>query len=184
MVYFYKKPVQRGVLGRWLRASGSLSARLAASGQCFSVQVICQGRCALSADEADALGMLRQREGYVREVILRVDEQAMVFARSITSYADSLAAWRSVRGLGTRPLADVLFKCADISRQPLQYAQFKPHTPLHWHVDQVWHCATGQSLTRQTLPVRRSVFMRQGAPLIVTEVFAAPKSVWRRCDSN
>jgi chorismate--pyruvate lyase len=170
---------QQGGVGRWLAAQGSLSARLAATGSVFSVQVLKQGRSPLTRDEAQALGVTAQCTGYAREVILRVDGQAMVFARSVTPHADALGAWRAVQGLGTRPLADVLFKRAGIARQALQFNQFKPHTPVQRHVAQAWHAATGLSLVRQSLPARRSVFIRLGAPLLVMEVFAAPKSAWR-----
>ena len=98
---------RRGNLRRWLQASGSLSARLAASGDKFSVQVLAQGRQALSMDEARALGAGPRRVGYAREVLLRVDDKPMVFARSVTAHTDSVGAWCSVRGLGARPLADV-----------------------------------------------------------------------------
>jgi chorismate--pyruvate lyase len=145
------------------------------------VQVIDQGRRALTPDEAGALGA-RERTGYAREVILRVDGIPMVFARSVTTHTNSLGAWRSVRGLGSRPLADVLFKRKDISRQPLMFSQFKPCSPLHRNVSQAWLCATDVSLARRSLSARRSVFLFHGAPLLVMEVFAAPESAWRWSD--
>ncbi|MDO9143657.1 chorismate lyase [Rhodoferax sp.] len=169
----------RGGLRRWLQASGSLSARLAATGQHFSVQVLAQGRQPLTLDESCALGLGGRRIGYAREVVLRVDGQAMVFARSVTSHADSVGAWRSVRGLGSRPLADVLFKRAGISRAPLAYSQLKRQSPLQRHVASSWQTATGVVLAHPALPARRSVFTRHGATLLVMEVFAVPAGHWR-----
>lgn len=169
----------RGGLRRWLQASGSLSARLATTGQHFSVQVLAQGREPLTLDESCALGLGGQRIGYAREVVLCVDGQAMVFARSVTSHADSVGAWRSVRGLGSRPLADVLFKRAGISRAPLAYSQLKRQSPLQRHVASSWQTATGAALAHPALPARRSVFTRHGATLLVMEVFAAPAGDWR-----
>ena len=168
----------RGGLRRWLRASGSLSARLAGTGQTFSVQVLAQGRQALSLDESRALGLNCRRVGYAREVMLRVDGQAMVFARSVTAHADSLGAWRSVRGLGSRPLADVLFKRSGILRAPLSYAQLQRQSQLQRHVASSWLAATGVALDHPALPARRSVFTRGRATLLVMEVFAAPPSCW------
>lgn len=173
---------RRGGLRRWLQASGSLSARLAASGDVFSVQVLAQGRQALGADEAKALGAGRQRVGYAREVLLRVDGKPMVFARSVTAHAHSVGAWRSVRGLGARPLADVLFKRSGISRKPLAFSQLKRQSPVQRHVAQSWHAATGTSLPAQAMSARRSVFVRRGAALLVMEVFAASASAW--CGSS
>lgn len=169
----------RGGLRRWLQAPGSLSARLAASGDHFSVQVLVQGRQPLTTDESRALGLNGRRLGYAREVLLRVDGRPMVFARSVTAHADSVGAWRSVRGLGSRPLADVLFKRSGISRAPLAYSQLQRQGPLQRHVAKSWQTATGSGLGHQTLPARRSVFTRHGAALLVMEVFAASVPHWR-----
>jgi len=159
-------------LGRWLAAAGSLSARLAACGELFSVQVVRQGRLPLTEDEAQALAVAGVRTGYVREVLLKVDGTTVVFARSVTAHAHSLGAWRSVRGLGNRPLADVLFRRSGIIRQPMQYRQFKPNTGLPRWVQRLCPGAPA------SLPARRSVFLRQQAPLLVMEVFLAPPSSW------
>lgn len=169
---------RRGGLRRWLQVSGSLSARLAASGDVFSVQVLAQGRQALSMDEANALGAGPHRVGYAREVLLRVDGKPMVFARSVTAHTDSVGAWRSVRGLGARPLADVLFKRSGISRQSLVFSQLGRQSPLQRHVAKSWETATGTRLAAHALSARRSVFMRHGAALLVMEVFAADASAW------
>lgn len=173
---------ERGDMRRWIQASGSLSARLAASGRAFSVQVLAQGRQPLSADEATALGALATRSGYAREVLLRVDGEPMVFARSVTAHAHSVGAWRSVRGLGARPLADVLFKRSGISRKRLAFSQLKRQSPVQRHVAQSWQAATGTSLPAQAMSARRSVFVRRGAALLVMEVFAASASAW--CGSS
>lgn len=169
---------RRGGLGRWLGAAGSLSARLAATGEVFAVQVLAQGRQALSMDEAQALGLRGTRVGYAREVVLRVDGQPLVFARSVTAHTASKGAWQSVRGLGSRPLADVLFRRSGITRQPLVFADLKRQSPLQRHVDKSWQAATGHALRHASLSARRSVFMRAGAALLVMEVFAAPRTHW------
>ncbi len=168
----------RGKVRRWVGASGSLSARLAAAGSTFSVQVLNQGRQSLYPDEARALGLAGLGAGYVREVILRVDGAAVVFARSATRQPQSLGPWRSLRGLGTRPLADVLFRRAGIARRPLQFAGLTPVDPLHKHVARRWQQAAGEALAVRALPARRSVFVRRGAPLLVMEVFSAPHAPW------
>ena len=167
-----------GGLRRWLQASGSLSARLAATGRRFSVEVLDQGRRPLRTDEALALGAPSQRIGYAREVLLRVDQRAMVYARTVSQHADSLGAWRSLRGLGTRPLADVLFTRAGISREPLSYTRVQRGSRLQQQVAKRWLAATGQVLTQRAPAARRSVFTRRGRGLLVMEVFAAPASDW------
>ena len=177
MKWSTRNPV-RGDLGRWLQAGGSLSARLAATGKVFSVQVLCQGRQALSADEALALGLATRRTGYAREVVLRVDGVPRVYARSVTMHADSLGAWRSVRGLGTRPLADVLFRRSGIARRPMAFGKLPAGGGLRRHVAQAWQQAGNGVLCQAAPAARRSVFIRRGAPLLVMEVFAARGGQW------
>jgi chorismate--pyruvate lyase len=128
--------------------------------------------------EAQALGWSGPRAAYVREVVLRVDGLPVVFARSLTAYPDSLGAWRSLRGLGSRPLADVLFLRQGIARSPLQFTSIKPAAALRRQIARQWMAATGQSLLPRSLPARRSVFRHAGAPLLVMEVFAALPAPW------
>lgn len=172
-----RNPMQ-GDLRRWLQAPGSLSARLAATGQRFGVQVVDQGRRALRPDEARALGQPGRRMGYAREVVLRVDGRAMVYARTVTQHADSLGAWRSLRGLGTRPLADVLFTRSGISRQPLMFTRLRRASALQRQVLRRWREAGGEDLAGRAPAARRSVFVRRGRALLVMEVFAAPTPAW------
>jgi chorismate--pyruvate lyase len=147
-------------------------------GEVFSVQVLAQGRQPLTLDESCALGLGGRRMGYAREVLLRVDGRALVFARSVTAHAASLGAWRSVRGLGSRPLAGVLFMHSGILRAPLTYNRLSRQSRLQRHVASCWQAAAGVALGHQALPARRSVFTRRGAALLVMEVFAAPASCW------
>ena len=162
----------------WLGASGSLSARLAQHGAQFRVQVLNQGMQPLQADEARALGLPGRSIGYVREVVLSVDGVPVVFARSVTSHTHSMGPWRAIRGLGTRPLADVLFKRMGISRTPMAFAHLTPASGLARHVETAWATSTGQSVKAGVLPARRSVFTRYGAPLLVMEVFASAQHPW------
>ena len=162
----------------WLEASGSLSARLAQPGTQFPVQVLNQGMQPLHADEARALGLSGRSMGYVREVVLSVDGVPVVFARSVTSHTHSIGPWRAIRGLGTRPLADVLFKRLGISRTPMAFAHLTPASGLARHVETAWAKSTGQTVKAGVLPARRSVFTRHGAPLLVMEVFASAQHPW------
>lgn len=169
---------QRGQVRRWVGATGSLSARLAAAGEVFSVQVLNQGRQKLGLEEALALGLPGRQSGYVREVVLRVDGVAVVFARSVTPHAASLGPWRAIRGLGSRPLADVLFKRKGIERSPLAFLSIKPSSRLSRHVACGWQQATESAVAVRVLPARRSVFKRRGAPLLVMEIFPVHPEPW------
>jgi chorismate--pyruvate lyase len=169
----------RGDLKQWLCAQGSLSAHLAATGERFNVQVLNQGRRPLSRDESLAMGLGEQRVGYGREVLLRVDGQPMVFARSVTAQTGALGAWRSVRGLGSRPLADVLFRRLGIRRGPLEFARMVRQSAQQRHVAKAWLAATGNAAPSAAMPARRSVFRRHRAALLVMEVFVADAARWR-----
>ncbi|OIQ72722.1 chorismate pyruvate-lyase [mine drainage metagenome] len=83
-----------------------------------------------------------------------------------------------MRGLGSRPLADVLFKRTGISRQPLAFGKLVRTSPVQRHAAAGWSRATGQSRRDAALPARRSVFVRRGCALLVMEVFAAPGPSW------
>lgn len=178
MIQWSRRNFARGALRCWLQAPGSLSARLAATGPRFSVQVLGQGRAPLTADEARALGHPAQRAGYMREVLLRVDGAPRVLARSVTGLADSRGAWRSVRGLGTRPLADVLFKRLGIARAQLSYAKLTPTSAPQRAAQKRWRGATGTALPLRALPARRSAFCRGAESLLVMEIFVAPDWQW------
>jgi chorismate--pyruvate lyase len=170
---------QRRPVRRWLGAAGSLSARLAGDGRALCVQVLQQGRGPLRADEARALCLPVSCPGYVREVLLRVDGQAVVFARSVTAHAQSLGPWHALRGLGSRPLADVLFTpAADMARTPLEFSRLAPTSPLRRHVAQAWGQGSTEPCTPGAWPARRSVFKRGCAALLVMEVFAARQLPW------
>lgn len=184
MIAWSRQNFARGALRRWLQAPGSLSARLVATGSNFAVQVLSQGRAPLTADEARALGHPAQRVGYRREVLLRVDGEPRVLARSVTGLADSQGAWRAVRGLGTRPLADVLFKRLGIARAQLSYASLAPVSAAQRAASKQWQQATGQTLPRRMLPARRSAFRRGAESLLVMEIFVAADWTWSDAARN
>lgn len=162
----------------WVGARGSLTAWLVATGRVFSVEVLQQGRQRLHRSESQALNLRVGCAGYAREVMLRLDGEAVVFARSVTAQVASKGPWRSLRGLGTRPLAEILFSHLPVTRSPLAFSRLKPASPLQRDVVKSWRRVTGASVRAGALPARRSVFKRAGAPLLVMEVFAAPSLPW------
>jgi chorismate--pyruvate lyase len=162
-------------LRAWLQAGGSLTARLRRHGV-VQVQVCRQGRQRLWAHEAQAVGA---PHGHVREVVLWVDDRPAVWARSVTTVAHTRGPWRAIKGLGSRPLAEVLFISAGIHREPLRAERWPSHS-LPWrHRLQAWHTALSHparpvsgALPPSPVWARHSVFIRRGAPLMVTECFA------------
>lgn len=161
-------PLDRA-LRAWLLSDGSLSRRLSLSFGNFKVQVLDQGTAPATADELQVLrrhgvASARVQRCHVRAVVLWVDGQPLVHARSVLPSVQARLTWRAVRGLGQRPLADLLFglhaaHCTRLGAQRLAPVQARRlGERLGWEDHPLW--------------CRRSVFTRRGVPLLVTEWFA------------
>lgn len=161
-------PLTAGTLPAWLQAPGSLTARLRAHGR-VTVQVLQQGHRALWPQEQQALGT---RAGHVREVMLMVEGRPAVWARSVTPLPAARGAWRAMKGLGTRPLAELLFSHRRVHRGPLQARRLPTASHEGRHVARSWqaHAAAGQDVAPTW--ARHSVFRHRGHPLQVLEAFS------------
>jgi chorismate lyase len=164
-------------INAWLFAGGSLTVRLRAHGA-VEVVVVKQGAAALwSAEQGD----LNCRCAYAREVILLLNGRAAVWARSVTPIPAFHGAWKSLAGLGTRPLAELLFEGRSLDRSELV-----PHRLVRQGAVSHWvRQTTGQVNEKITMEAgnaanafeppswgRSSVFRRRGQPLRVFEAFA------------
>ena len=162
----------RDSLRDWLRAPGSLSRRLARLGQRFEVQVLRQGVAPFRTLERLALGLPPRGLTVVREVILRVDGEPLVWARSAVHQRATTGPWRALKGLGARPLAHLLYDDHRISRSELQPRRLSRPGHTRRHAAHQWQSATGEAISPQMLWSRNSVFSRGGAQLRVMELFA------------
>jgi chorismate--pyruvate lyase len=156
-------------LRRWQRAPGSLTARLKALGECFEVLTLRQRVAPLLAEEKRVLGPGRY---LVREVILKVDGEALVWARSVAPACSLAGPWRALAGLGTRPLGQLLFDDARVARSPLLPHRLGCGGPGHRRIARDWLRATGAPWPTGVAHGRSSVFERRGARLRVFEAFA------------
>ncbi len=156
----------------WLRIGGSLSARLAAAGGSVSVQVVRQGRLRLLPAEAAWLGSPLRRYGHGREVLLSAGGVPVVFARSVLRQPHARGSWKAVRGLGGRPLADLLFGRPAARRSGFAFVRFAPGSRVAAGVRRRWQHATGEAWGSRSVVARTSVFVRRGAPLLLTECLA------------
>ena len=149
----------------WLAYRGSLTWRITARAPDFRVEVVQQRLRIPNEDEHRALGRPDHRLALVREVILHAGGRPVVLAHSIAGRRDLFGPWRSLRGLGNRPLAAALFADPRVRRQPLEFARIDRRHPL-------WRRAR-RLLGREfpALWARRSLFTKRGRPLLVTEVF-------------
>lgn len=165
-------------LRQWLAAPGSLTARLRLHGK-VRVEVIDQGRRKLWPQERRALAC---SVGHVREVVLRIDERPAVWARSSVPVRSVKGPWQAIRGLGTRPLAELLFSHRAVRRGPLKAMRLCAHSLAGRHMARQWarlqpaaSCTAGprpRRLAPAPLWARHSLFHHQGQPLQVLEAFA------------
>jgi chorismate lyase len=160
----------------WLSAGGSLTARLRQMGH-VQVHVQFQGSQRLWPAEQQAL---RVSSGHVREVILTVDGQAVVWARSATTHTGLKGPWKALKGLGNRALAELLFSHAKVQRGPLHAHAWRRHSQAHARATKQWqHHHAHQAIPHASVALaqaprkaRASVFWHKGKPLRVMEAFS------------
>lgn len=158
---------------QWLSAPGSLTARLRLHGT-VRVEVLAQGRRRLWPQERRALGCC---VGHVREVVLRIDERPAVWARSSVPARAVKGPWQAIRGLGTRPLAELLFSHRAVRRGPLQTLRLSAHDKAGAQLARQWAGLNTPPppAGQRSLPprwARHSLFRHHGQPLQVLEAFA------------
>lgn len=172
-----EKPAVSGELHSWLTSSGSLSERIAGCCSCFHVQRLLQARRRAFPDEAALVSLDVGARAFVREVLLYCGDTPVVFAHSVVAPKHLRGAWRAIRGLGSQPLASALFADRRVQRGELRFCKLSnrslPYIRAAEFVfglpDELW--------------ARRSVFRRNGAPLLVTEVFL-PEILRLRCSAD
>lgn len=155
-------------LRRWLQAPGSLTARLRAHGT-VTLKVIRQGRLPLWPQERQALGTPK---GHVREVVILINDRPAVWARSVAPLQAVKGPWQAMKGLGTRPLAELLFAHRHVQRDPLVGERWSRHSPERQHLVREWQRLDVGESGPAPAWCRRSVFWRAKQPLQVMESFA------------
>lgn len=134
----------------WLQETGSLTRRL--QGQAnrhFRVRVLKQGIAPIQEAERQWLQVGQQRI-WVRQVLLEVDDQPWVFARSLLPLDSRGSLLRRLTHLGDQALGHLLFANPQVQRGQLQF------------------CAPGQ-LPFESLWGRASCFQAGSLRLLVAE---------------
>jgi chorismate--pyruvate lyase len=151
----------------WLTASGSLTARLVAHSSAFRVQRLHQRTALCLADEARAIGMSRPGRVWEREVLLRCDEQPVVFAHTVVPMSATAADWPLFNALGERSLGSTLFYDPLVRRGELEFARLRAGHPLVQRA----RVALGDDNPNSIYYARRCLYRRHQGTLLVTEVF-------------
>ncbi len=150
---------------RWLTDHGSLT--LALKQCCPELRVIRlrQGPGKPNADEFGVLRLNGPRRCMIRDVVLTCAGRPVVFAHSVIPLAGLAGPWRDLTRLGNRPLGEALFNDPLVRRHALEFRRLNARHPLYRSA--IVHTA----VKPPALWARRSVFERQGQPILVTEVF-------------
>jgi chorismate lyase len=154
-----------GALRPWLTNRGSLTAQIVARATAFNLVRLSQQRTKANVDERRAMGLNRGELAMVREVLLRDSDAALVFAHTVAAPQDLQGVWRGLSKLGARPLAEMLFGDAAVARMQMEYKLLPRAHPLMLRLHTVVRDAPCRAWAR------RSVFLKHGRPLLVTEVF-------------
>ena len=149
----------------WLVHVGSLTERLRSRCPRFAVELLRQDLALPCPDETRVLGLRPGRRAWVREVALLCGGRPAVFAHSVLPQAGLRSGWHLVGGLGNRPLGALLFSDPLIERTPFAFNRLDARHPLHATAARVAGRSAG------AFWARRSAFCRNGAPILVTEVF-------------
>jgi chorismate--pyruvate lyase len=165
----------------WLTRGGALTRHLSALGR-VSVRVVAERVMPADADQCRAIGVPLRTPLWARDVILLIDDEPVVVAHSVTPLAYSRSVWQAMRRLRTRPLADLLYHDPAVTRSVLVSRPLGPRHLLHGRARHDARDPLVGTHPRARLWARRSVFLRYGAPLLVTEAFL-PR-FWRRLAST
>ncbi len=154
-----------GKLHPWLTSRGSLTSRLIQNIDHFNLVRVSQRAQLPNVDERREIGLRDREFAIVREVLLRDGDTPLVFAHSLVSRRDLTGVWRGLSKLGARPLAEMLFHDAAVVRLPMEYRKIDARHPLYRRAMKL------APFEATSIWARRSVFLKQGRPLLVTEVF-------------
>lgn len=156
------------VLRDWLTTAGSLTARLKAHSHAFRVQCLHQRTARCLADEAAAIGLQRPGQVWEREVLLRCDNTAAVFAHTVVPLSATASDWPLFGALGERSLGTTLFGDPLVRRSVLEFARLREGHPL---AQRARAALGGESARPNILYARRCLYRRRRGTLLVTEVF-------------
>lgn len=145
----------------WLCLPGALTAGLRRLGH-VHLRVCRESMEHLPAAWAGEAGLAAGCAVWWREIIMSIDGIPAVQACSFTPRAASLGPWKAMRGLGQRPLADILYQDPLIQRSRFRFGRLRAR-----QASRPWVGVPANAL----ILARHSVFMRLEQPLLVAEYF-------------
>lgn len=151
----------------WLTNRRSLTLRLVERCEQFGVQRLQQQKARCLPDEGEVVGLSKHARVMERDVLLRCDGIAMVYAHTVLPLSANAHQWPLFPSLGNKSLGTILFNDPLVVRGDLHFARLRATHPLMQRIAKL------NLLDRDapSLHARRSLFTRRGSPLLVTEVF-------------
>jgi len=157
----------------WLTRAGALTDGLRGLGH-LQLHVLRQTILTPAPDEQYAMDLNDGRCVHAREVYMSIDGTICVVARSVLTPQGYTGAWQTVRRLGKRPLADLLYNDRRVGRSHFETARLTRFHPLGAIA---YRLAATDPQAHQAHWARRSVFWRDGQALLVAECFLP--AFWR-----
>lgn len=151
----------------WLTNRRSLTERLGARCERFRVQRLQQQEARCLPDEFEAIGLPKRIRVIERDVLLRCDDVAVVYAHTVLPLSANSSQWPLFASLGNKSLGTTLFNDPLVERGALHFALLRATHPLMRRIVRLNLLGSETS----SLHARRCVFTRQGSSLLVTEVF-------------
>ena len=153
---------------RWLLDDGSLTQHLLDTGRTFSLERLRQRWEQPLRDERQLLKMGAREKAMVRQIVMRLDGKATVYARSVFPVSSLDGPLLRLRRLQNQSLGAFLFARPDMCRSPFELALLdgaSAYLPAALHqASPAW--------------ARRSCFQVAGRPLLVSEVFLEDFPRW------
>ena len=147
----------------WFRGNQSLTQQLIDYSQGdFQLELLREYRVKPFMHEARALGIDLHNACRIREVLLKCQGEATVFARSIISDQAIRASKHQLTKLGTVPLGHLLFKRANVNLETRQIAKIERK----------------YNNQQRTTFARRTLYQLNGENILVSEFFL--QAVWEK----
>lgn len=160
-----KNPFSSNFLKPWLINSDSLTIRLQKRYTHFVVKPILIKFAKPLADESTLLSSPYYKQALIREVLLMGNDNAVVYAHSVLPRASLRGPWNGLSKIGNQSLGETLFANPKVKRTCLTYKKLARHHPISTRL------AKHMQLEPAALWARRSIFVLNGAKIMVTEVF-------------
>ncbi|MBC7944908.1 MAG: chorismate lyase [Burkholderiales bacterium] len=149
----------------WLLDRGSLTQRIQSRCAAFSVRGLRQRLARPCRDEVRELDLPARELALTREVFLYCKATPVVFAHTVLQRTALRGPWHLLATQGSKPLGATLFSNPKVARLPLHFKRLTARHELFQRAQRMLKAPP------DCLWARRSLFIVERAPLMVTEVF-------------